>query len=87
MLTEILHSPTIAMEFTELNQRGSPRATTDEVMLIQETMQIKGLYDGAIDGMPGKETLRAVRAYKGLQKMPVNNSLSREFIDHIRDEA
>jgi len=75
------------MQLTELNHRGHPPATTDEVMLIQETMTVKGFYTGDIDGMPGKETLRAVRAYKRSQKMPVNNSLSQEFVDHIRNES
>ena len=72
------------MQLTELNHRGSPRATTDEVMLIQETLSVKGLYKGSIDGMPGKETLRAVRDYKRTQQMPVNNSLSKAFVEHIR---
>lgn len=75
------------MQLTELNHRGSPPATTDEVMLIQETLRVKGLYNGAIDGIPGKETLRSVRNYKRTQQMPVNNSLSKEFINHMRHEA
>jgi len=56
-------------------------------MLVQETLAVKGLYSGATDGIPGKETLRAVRAYKRTQKMPVNNTLSKEFIDHMRYHA
>ena len=75
------------MQLTELNHRGSPPATTDEVMLIQETLKVKGLYKGEIDGLPAKETLRAVRDYKRTQQMPVNNSLSKAFVDHIRHEA
>jgi len=75
------------MQLTELNHRGSPPATTDEVMLIQETLQVKGLYNGAIDGIPGKETMRAVRHYKRQAQMPINNSLSAEFVDHIRHQA
>lgn len=75
------------MQLTELNHRGSPNVSTDDVMMIQETLAVKGLYNGAVDGMPGKETLRAVRNYKRTQQMPVNNSLSAEFVDHMRFEA
>lgn len=75
------------MLLTELNHRGSPKATTDEVMLIQETLSLKGLYKGSIDGIPGKETFRAVRDYKRTQQMPINNSISKAFVDHIRHEA
>ncbi len=75
------------MLLTQLNDRGSPLATTDEIMLIQETLSLRGLYTGGIDGIPGKETLRAVRNYKRTQRMPVNNTLSSEFVDHIRNEA
>jgi len=75
------------MQLTDLNHRGSPSAATDEIMLIQETLSVKGLYTGDIDGIPGKETLRAVRAYKRTQKMPVNNTLSKDFIEHMRNDA
>jgi len=73
------------MNLTELNHRGSPPATTDEVMLIQETLKNKGLYQGEIDGIPGKETLRAVRDFKRTQQMPINNSLNQAFVDYIRE--
>jgi len=75
------------MHLTELNHRGSPPATTDEVMLIQETLKVKGLYRGEIDGIPGKDTLRAVRDFKRTQQMPVNNSLNQAFVDFIRNEV
>ncbi len=56
-------------------------------MMLQETMKTLGLYDGAIDGLPGNKTMHAVRAYKKQQKMPVNNSLHQEFIDYLRYET
>jgi len=87
MLPEVHTEFRISMHLTDLNHRGSPSASTDEIMLIQETLAVKGLYSGEIDGIPGKETLRAVRAYKRTQQMPVNNLLSKEFIAHIRHEA
>lgn len=67
--------------------RGSPTASTDEIMLVQETMRTMGLYDGEIDGLPGNKTMHAVRAYKKNNKMPVNNTLSEEFISHLRNET
>jgi len=75
------------MQLTELNHRGSPPATTDEVMMIQETLKIKGLYRGEVDGMPGKDTMRAVRDFKRTQQLPINNSLNQEFVDYIRNEV
>lgn len=46
------------------NHPSWPSASTNDVMLVQETMQVMGLYHGKIDGLAGTETLRAVRAYK-----------------------
>jgi len=64
--------------------RGSPAASTDEIMLVQETMRTLGFYTGAIDGLPGRQTMIAIKAYKKQNKMPVNNSLDDEFIAHLR---
>ena len=69
-----------------VNEKGSPpEVTTSDIMLVQETMQVRGLYTGAIDGIPGKKTMRAVRSYKRQQKLPQNNSLTEDFISHLRD--
>jgi len=68
-----------------VDEKGSPpTASTSDIMLIQETMQDLGLYTGAIDGIPGIKTMRAVRTYKRRAKMPQNNSLTAEFIEHLR---
>jgi len=67
--------------------RGAPTATTDEVMLIQETMRTFGLYEGEIDGLPGSKTMIAVRAYKKRVNMPANNALTDEFINHLRHDT
>jgi len=56
-------------------------------MMVQETMKLMGLYDGAVDGLAGAQTFRAVRAYKKLNHMAPNNALTQEFIEHLRTEA
>lgn len=69
-----------------LNEKGSPTtASTSDIMLVQETMQGHGLYQGEIDGLPGKKTMLAVRLYKRRNKMPQNNALTEEFIAHLRE--
>lgn len=55
--------------------------------MIQETLKVQGLYAGAIDGLAGPHTLRAVRAYKKRNHMPANNALTEEFIEHLRYET
>ncbi len=70
-----------------VNDRGSPLATTGEVMMIQETMKVMGLYQGAIDGLASTKTLAAVRAYKKSIHLAPNNALTEEFIEHLRAEA
>lgn len=70
-----------------VNDRGYTLASTHEVMMIQETMKVLGLYDGAVDGLAGTATFRAVRAYKKMHHMAPNNALTQEFIEHLRSEA
>ena len=70
-----------------VNERGYPHAATEDVMMIQETMQVLGLYDGVVDGLAGSKTFSAVRAYKKSIHMAPNNVLSEEFIEHLRTEA
>ena len=70
-----------------VNERGYPLAKTEDVMMIQETMQVMGLYAGAVDGLAGVKTFSAVRAYKKSVHMAPNNSLTEEFIEHLRTEA
>jgi len=75
----------MALEPT-VNERGSPPGvSTSDIMLVQESMKVHGLYNGAVDGIPGKQTMRAVRTYKKQKNMPSNNSLTAEFITHLRD--
>jgi len=62
-------------------------ATTEDIMMVQETMKVMGLYTGAIDGLAGTETYRAVRAYKKSIHLAPNNHLDEEFIRHLRNET
>lgn len=64
-----------------------PSASTEDVMMVQETMKVFGLYSGAIDGLAGTATFRAVRAYKKRVHLAPDNSLSDEFIEHLRNET
>lgn len=70
-----------------VNDRGSPTASTGDIMLVQETMAIRGFYTGPIDGIAASETMRAIKAYKKKQKMPVDNKLTSAFIEHIRNDT
>jgi len=65
--------------------RGAPPVSTSDVMLVQETLQVQGLYAGEIDGIPGTATMRGVRAYKKNNKLPVNNTLDSDFVNLLRD--
>lgn len=55
--------------------------------MVQETMSVMGLYGGPIDGLAGTETMRAVRQYKKSIHLAPNNTLSEEFIDHLRNDT
>ena len=64
--------------------RGAPKVSTSDIMLVQETLQVQGLYVGEIDGIPGTDTMRGVRAYKKNNKLPVNNTLDSDFVSLLR---
>ena len=69
------------------NQPVRHSASTQDVMMVQETMSVMGLYGGPIDGLAGTETMRAVRQYKKSIHLAPNNTLSEEFIDHLRNDT
>lgn len=56
-------------------------------MMVQETMKVMGLYSGAVDGLAGTATYRAVRTYKKSVHLAPDNHLSEEFIHHLRNET
>ena len=67
-----------------LNDRGSPIASTGDVMLVQEAMRHLGLYAGPVDGIAGADTRIAVRAYKRRHGLAVDDSLGPELVEHVR---
>lgn len=79
--------PNQALRSVRPGNRGGSSASTADIMMVQEAMQSRGLYQGAIDGMPGKATQRAIRSYKKQHHIPVNNTLDDDFIDHVRREV
>lgn len=70
-----------------VNDRGSPLASTSDVMLVQEAMRHLGLYDGPIDGIAGARTLIAVRACKRRAGLPSDKSLDADFIRYVREST
>jgi len=66
------------------NHRGSPIASTADVLLVQEALQHAKLYDGPIDGIPGARTMVALRAYKRREGLRGDGSFGKELIDHVR---
>ena len=68
--------------------RGSPAVpATSDVMMIQESLQVAGFYQGSIDGIVGRSTESALRAYKKARRMPVSNEISAALIEHFRESA
>ena len=69
------------------NERGSPVASTGDVMLVQEALRHLGLYDGPIDGIAGARTRIALRAYKRRHGMGVDDRLGPELVEHVRSST
>ena len=67
-----------------VNDRGSPTAPTEDVLLVQEAMGRLGLYRGPVDGIANSDTLIAVRAYKRRHGLVVDKSLDPGFVEHVR---
>jgi len=70
-----------------VNNRGGPTASTEEIMMIQETLRVLHLYDGEIDGHAGPNTFRAVRAFKKSRHMRADNALDEEFVTYVREHT
>ncbi len=68
-----------------LSDKGASLAPTGDVMMVQESLKVLGIYEGEIDGYAGSKTYRAVRAYKKSRHMAPNNALTQDFIDHLRN--
>ena len=70
---------------SDRDDRGSPIASTQDVLLVQEAMRHLGLYAGPVDGIANAATMIAVRAYKRRHAMTVDNSLDAELVRHVRE--
>lgn len=78
---------TVSHSASGVNSRGSPTASTADVMLLQEAMQHLGWYDGAIDGIPGAKTIIAVKRYKRCHGLSIDKRLDSDFIEHVRQHS
>lgn len=75
------------MNVKSRNRTAWPTASTEDIMMVQETMKVMGLYEGALDGLAGTATLRAVREYKKSIHLAPDNKLTEDFINHLRNET
>ena len=67
------------------SDRGSPNASTQDVLLVQEAMLHLGLYAGPVNGIADAATMIAVRAYKRRHGLTVDNSLGPDVVRHVRE--
>lgn len=51
---------------------------------IQEELAIHGYRPGAVDGIAGARTVRAIRAYQRDAGLPVNGLATKELLDHLK---
>ena len=70
-----------------LSPRGTPLASTYDVMLVQESLRAAGLYDGPVDGIAGARTRLAARRYKRRRGWPVDDAFDAEFIARVRESG
>ena len=68
-----------------VSRRGSPVASTYDVMLVQDALRVAGLYDGPIDGVPGAKTMLAVRRYRRRHGLAVDGALDESLFEHVRE--
>ena len=67
-----------------VNRERARSASTYEVMLVQESLRVAGLYDGPIDGVPGAGTKLAVRAWRRRHGLPVSDALDADLVAAMR---
>lgn len=58
-------------------------ATTDLIRRLQSTLKTKGYNPGAIDGVVGGDTIRAVNAYQAKNSLPVDKYLNIKTLRHM----
>jgi len=62
----------------------SPGMANAFVRGIQEELAVHGYRPGAVDGLAGARTVRAIRAYQRDAGLPVNGLASKELLDHLK---
>ena len=70
-----------------VSRRGSPVASTYDVMLVQEALRVAGLYEGPIDGVAGAKTMLAVRRYRRRHGLAVDDALDETLFEHMRESV
>ena len=68
-----------------VSRRGSPLASTYDVMLIQDALKVAGLYAGPVDGVAGAKTMLGVRAWKRRHGLPVDDALDARLLATVRE--
>jgi peptidoglycan hydrolase-like protein with peptidoglycan-binding domain len=66
---------------------AQPTDETPEPSLVlqaQREMAALGLFEGAVDGLPGADTRDAVRKYQALNGLPVTGIVTQPVLDHIQ---
>lgn len=66
--------------------RAAPAAPSDRdlVLAVQAELGRRGYYMGPLDGIPGRETLAAVRSFQADAGLPVTGKLDRGLLDDLR---
>ena len=70
-----------------VSRRGSPLASTYDVMLVQDALRVVGLYDGPVDGVAGAKTRLALRRYKRRHGLPVDDAFDETLLAHVRESV
>jgi hypothetical protein len=67
---------------------GTPvEVSRAQLRLIQKFLQAEGLYNGKIDGLMGRLTRAAIRAYEGQQNLPKTGQVTRGLISHTQRDG
>ena len=70
-----------------VSRRGSPLASTYDVMLVQDALRAVGLYAGPVDGVAGAKTRLALRRYKRRYGLPVDDAFDETLLAHVRESV
>lgn len=65
-------------------ETARPRAGKDLVLAVQRELQVRGYYTGALDGIAGRGTQAAVRAFQRDAGFPVTGSVDERLLAELR---